>query len=84
MKTIAVWPGYDNKTLQGAWEVDQQLIISGAKQLSRHLNKKNGLPISFFLEQTKKYIDQIPKTLPISSLKMKPLRPPFLTTVYSI
>ena len=48
---------------QGAWEVDQQRIISGIKQCSRHLNKKIGLPISFFLEQTKKNIDQIPKNI---------------------
>ena len=37
-----------------AWEVDQQWIIRGVKLSSPHLNKKNGLPISFFLEQTKK------------------------------
>ena len=47
---------------QGAWEVDQQWIISGLKQCSQHL-KKIGLPISFFLEQTKKNIDQIPKNI---------------------
>ena len=49
--------------LKGAWEVDQQWIISGVKQCSRHLNKKIGLPIKFFLEQTKKNIDQIPKKI---------------------
>ena len=50
--------------LKGAWEVDQQWIISGVKQCSRHLNKKIGLPISFFLEQTKKTLIRFPKTLP--------------------
>ena len=48
---------------KGAWEVDQQRIISGAKQCSRHLNKKIGLPISLFLEQAKKNIVQIPKNI---------------------
>ena len=40
-------------SIQGVQEVDQQWIISGAKQCCRHLNKINGLPFSFFLEQTK-------------------------------
>ena len=47
--------------VKGAWEVDQQWIISGAKQCYQHLNKKNGLKISFFLEQTEKNTDLIPK-----------------------
>ena len=69
---------------QGAWEVDQQCIISGVKECSRHLNKKIGLPISLFLEQTRKILIRFPKTLPISFFEMKPLRPPYLTTVYHI
>ena len=48
---------------QGAWEVDQQWIVSGVKQCSRHLNKKISLPINLFLEQTKSNIDQIPKNI---------------------
>ena len=49
--------------LQGAWEVDQQCIISGVKQGSQHLNKKTGLPVIFFLEQTKKILIRFPKTI---------------------
>ena len=40
-------------SIYGAWEVDEQRIISGLKQCSRHLNKKMSLPIGFFLDQTK-------------------------------
>ena len=39
--------------LQGAQEVDQQWINSGAKQCSQHLNNKISFPICFFLDQTK-------------------------------
>ena len=38
---------------QGAQELDQQWITSGWKQCSYHLNKKFGLPISLFLDETK-------------------------------
>ena len=48
---------------QGAWEVDQQWIISGVKQCSRHLTKKIGLPISFFLEQTKRTLIRFPTNI---------------------
>ena len=46
-------PGCYGVLGQGEQKVDQQWIISGAKQCSRHLNKKVELPFSFFLEQTK-------------------------------
>ena len=68
---------------KGASELDQQWIIGGAKHSSRHYNKKNGLPISFFLEQTKRTI-RFQKKLPISFLEMKHLWPPYLTTAYNI
>ena len=51
---------------QGAQQLDQQWINSGWKQSSRHLNKKFGLPISFFLDETKKYIEQIPKNIALT------------------
>ena len=67
LRNLILWARWsfdiDTDTDKGAQEVDQQWIISGAKQCFRHLKKqKNCLPISFFLEQ-KKNIDQIPKNI---------------------
>ena len=43
----------NSNLLQGAQEMDQQWINSGAKQCSHYIIKKISLPICLFLEQTK-------------------------------
>ena len=64
------------------------IVASHPAQWSKTLfptsKQKNGSPYSFFLEPTKKILIRFPKTLPISFLEIKPLRAPYLTTVYNI
>ena len=53
MKPGLLYDQCRNEFTQGAQEMDQQWINSGAKQCSQRLNKQISLPICFFLEQTK-------------------------------
>ena len=46
--------------------VDQQWIISGAKQYSRHLNKKNWTAIKFLFGANQINVDQISKNIALS------------------
>ena len=53
--------------------------IVDKKLCSSHLHKKIGFLFSFFFDETKISIEQIPKTLPFPVFEMKPLRLPYLT-----
>ena len=61
-----IWNLIGGITPQGAQEVDQQWIISGAKQCSHHPNKKIGLPFSFFFGANYINVEKISKNIAIS------------------